>query len=214
MCRDWGGRPRGWETMKVVRKWLPSAARGLFGTAAAMGGVLTAAAQDRPMELPPVVAAEPPLLVDPGAVSLPESKSRISDEAIGLQPVPDRPPLLVERNGLFLGPGFLSPGIELPTGAVWRPSLWVFGANRFAFQYFQDHKTTNSLELVDRLDLFTQLNLTGTERLVFGVRPLDHEVSNQRRYTRYDFTARRFQDGVNFYPQTLFFEGDFGEIFP
>jgi len=143
-----------------------------------------------------------------------ESRSRISDEVIGIQPVPDRPPLLVEKNGLFLGPGFLSEGLELPTGAVWRPSLWVFGTNRTAGQYFADHQTTNSAEVVDRLDLFAQLNLTGTERIVFGVRPLDQEDHNFRNYTSYDFTAGRYKDGMNFYPQTLFFEGDFGEIFP
>jgi hypothetical protein len=143
-----------------------------------------------------------------------ESPSRISDEVIGIQPVPSRPPLLVEKNGDFLGPGFLSPGIELPTGAVWRPSLWVFGTNRFAVQRFEDHQTTNTAEVVDRLDLFTQLNLTGTERLLIGVRPLDHEIDNVRRYTSYNFTRGRYVDGWNFYPETLFFEGDFGEIFP
>src|SRR5262249_670773 len=63
-------------------------------------------------------------------------------------------------------------------------------------------------------DLFGQLNLTGTERLLVGVRPLDHEVHNVRRYTSIDFSRGRYVDGWNLYPQTLFFEGDFGEIFP
>src|SRR5262249_49525356 len=150
----------------------------------------------------PSEAPKPP----PGPAACPpaESKSRISDEVIGIQPVPDRPPLVFEEHDPFLGPGFLTPGIELPPGAVRRPSIWVFGTNRFATQYFQDHTTTNSFEVVDRLDLFTQLNLTGTERLVFGVRPFDHEIRNQRRYTRYDFTHKRYTDGFNFYPQTLF----------
>jgi len=142
------------------------------------------------------------------------SSSRISDEVIGIQPVPDRPHLVVEKGDRFLGTGFFRQGCQLPTGAVWRPSLWVFGQNRLAFQYFDNQSSINTTELVDRLDLFAQLNLTGTERLVFGVRPLDHEVHNQRRYTSYDFTDGRYVDGLNFYPQTLFFEGDFGEIFP
>src|SRR5262245_58620269 len=97
-----------------------------------------------------------------------QSESRISDEVLGILPVPDRPRLVVEKNGLFLGPGFLSPGYELCTGAVWRPSLWVFGTNRFTVQHFEDHEGTNVDEVVNRLDLFSQLNLTGTERLLFG----------------------------------------------
>ena len=143
-----------------------------------------------------------------------DSKARISDEALGILEVPDRPPLLLEWNGDFLGRGELSQGIELPTGAIWRPSLWVFGTNRVAFQFFEDHKTTNSLELVERLDLFTQLNLSGTERLLLGLRPFDREKYSQRRYTSYDFTAGQYIDGINIIPQTLLFEGDFGEIFP
>jgi hypothetical protein len=97
---------------------------------------------------------------------------------------------------------------------VWRPSLWVFGTNRTAVQYFQNHTSTNTAEVVNRLDLFTQLNLTGTERVLFGIRPFDHEIDNVRTYTSYNLTHKRYVDGWNAYPQTLFFEGDFGEIFP
>lgn len=143
-----------------------------------------------------------------------ESDSRVSDEVLGILEVPDRPPLVWEENGDFLGIGTLSQGYELPTGAVWRPSLWIFGTNRFATQYFEDHQTTNAAEVVDRLDLFAQLNLSGTERLVLGLRPFDHEVRSVRRYTSYDFTNGSYEDGFNLYPQSLFFEGDFGEIFP
>jgi hypothetical protein len=170
-----------------------------------------APAQDAPAnQLPPpkVLPAEKPHFPEP------ESKSRISDEVIGIQPVPDRPPLLVEKNGDFLGPGFLSQGIQTHTGEIVRPSFWVFGTNRLALQYFNNQTTTNTAELVDRLDLFGQLNLTGTERFLVGFRPLDHEVHNVRRYTSYDFSDGRYVDGWNLYPQTLFFEGDFGEIFP
>jgi hypothetical protein len=170
------------------------------------------AATGTPQQLPPPGPLFPETIVPDGGLH--ESPSSISDEVIGIQPVPERPRLLVEKHDPFLGPGFLSPGIELPTGAVWRPSLWVFGTNRSAFQYFQNHQTTNTAEVVDRLDLFTQLNLSGTERVLFGVRPLDHEIDNVRTYTSYNLTQKRYVDGWNFYPQTLFFEGDFGEIFP
>ncbi len=144
-----------------------------------------------------------------------EGRSRLSDESIGIQPIPDRPPLIVETNDHFLSPGFLSTGLELPTGEIVRPSLWVFGNNQFGYNYF-NNKTNPTIanELVDRLDLFTQLNLTATERFVWGVRPLDKERLNKRVYTRWDFERNRGPDGLNIDPETLFFEGDFGEIFP
>ncbi len=47
-----------------------------------------------------------------------EVHSALSDESIGIQPVPERPPLLVELNEAFLGTGPLAEGIELPTGAI------------------------------------------------------------------------------------------------
>ena len=144
-----------------------------------------------------------------------ESSSRLSDVPIGIQPIPLRPPLIVETNDHFLSPGFLSPGIELPTGQVVRPSLWIFGTNQFGYNYF-DNKTssTKANELTDRLDLFAQLNLSGSERILFGVRPFDKEVDNKRVYTRADFEQGDFVNGTNFVPETFFFEGDFGQMFP
>lgn len=141
-------------------------------------------------------------------------ESRLSDVPIGLQAVPDRPPLLLETNELFLGPGYLSQGIEVGTGAVWRPSLWVFGTYRTGIQYFDNRAATNVTEWVQRLDLFGQLNLTGTERLLVGIRPFDEEHLARREYTSYDFTDGQWLDGWNAQIETLFFEGDFGEIFP
>jgi hypothetical protein len=197
----------------------PRAAAVFLGIGLLLAFALPARAQDPPANPdgagPATPAPRPKLtLVETPSLPEPESKSRISDEVIGIQPVPDRPPLVVEKNGDFLGPGFLSQGIETHTGEIVRPSFWVFGTNRVALQYFNDQKTTNTAELVDRLDLFGQLNLTGTERLLVGIRPLDHEVHNVRRYTSIDFSDGRYVDGWNLYPQTLFFEGDFGEIFP
>lgn len=169
-----------------------------------------------PVEIPqlapwPLMEHSQPDFPEPGADG---SKSRLPDEAIGIQPIPDRPPLVYERNDFFLSPGFLSLGIELPTGAVVRPSLWVFGTNRFGFQYFDTHQGTNATEMVNRLDLFTQLNLNGTERILYKVRPFDQEVNNQRRYTSYDFTDGQALDGMNFYVESLFYEGNLAEVFP
>lgn len=139
-------------------------------------------------------------------------ETELSEEAIGPQPLPPRPPLLIEWNELFLGTGFLEQGIETRTGAIWRPAFWVFGESRTAMQYFD--RGTPATEWANRLDLFGQLNLSGTERILVGMRPLDEEVSGRRRFSGYEFNRGNSIDGLNGNLQTLFFEGDFGEVFP
>lgn len=139
-------------------------------------------------------------------------ESALEEHALGLQPVPERPPLLIEWNELFLGPGFLEQGLETPTGAVWRPAFWMFGEFRTALQHFD--RGSPSTEWTNRLDLFGQLNLSGTERILVGVRPLDEERGGARNFTGYDFENGDETDGWNSHFQTLFFEGDFGELFP
>jgi hypothetical protein len=142
-------------------------------------------------------------------------KTVLDEEPIGLQPIPSRPPLLLELNEGFLAPGFLNRGMELPTGAVWRPSLWVFGQFRTALQYFDNQGPMAPVaESASRLDLFGQVNFSGTERILVGLRPLDEELATRREFTSHDFNTGRSLDGWNADFQTLFFEGDFGEIFP
>ena len=140
-----------------------------------------------------------------------EVRSALSDQAIGIQPIPERPPLLIEWNEAFLGVGPLADGIELPTGAIWRPAFWVFGDLRSGVQYADS--TGPIAEWANRLDLFGQLNLTGTERVLVGLRPFDEETVNGRTFNTQDFRASSI-DGWNADMQTLFFEGDFGELFP
>ena len=142
-------------------------------------------------------------------------ETELSENSIGLQPIPPRPNLLVEWNEQFMSPGFLNQGIELPTGAVWRPSLWVFGQYRAGFNYYDRDRSIDAVvEQVNRLDLFAQLNLSGTERILAGFRPLDEENGSSRDFTGYDFRNGDSLDGWNAKFQTLFFEGDFGELFP
>eukprot|EP00913_Durusdinium_trenchii_P035260 g32990.t1 len=142
-----------------------------------------------------------------------EWPTELDGHPIGIQEIPDRPPLLLELNEEFLAPGFLEAGMELPTGAVWRPSLWVFGTYRSGYAYSQSPGPTIS-EWAQRLNLFAQLNLTGTERVVLGMRPVDQETGRMREFNSYDFRTGDSRDGWNSDVQTLFFEGDFGEIFP
>lgn len=143
-----------------------------------------------------------------------EPHTELDGHAIGMQPTPRRPDLLLQWNEEFLGPGFLEQGICTPTGAIWRPSLWVFGTYRTGVNYFDSGAGDNVVEWANRLDLFTQLNLSGTERILFGLRPLDEERGPSRRFTGYDLEDGDESDGWNGDIQTLFFEGDFGEIFP
>jgi hypothetical protein len=144
-----------------------------------------------------------------------EPETELEEIPIGLQEIPPRPPLLIEWNELFLGPGFLNQGIEMPTGVVWRPTLWVFGTFRSGIQYFDIHRPVDPIvEWANRLDLFAQSNLSGTERVLLGLRPLDEEGVSSRTFTGYDLRNGNSINGFNDQVQTLFFEGDFGEIFP
>ena len=144
--------------------------------------------------------------------------SRLSDEARPLDPnMPQRPRPPIELGEPFLGTGTLNPGLQLPTGAVWQPSLLVFGNWRTAAQTFEaDNGSGRTTELATRLDLFLNLSLSGSERLVVGIRALDGGGD----FTSYFFESPdpsldgEFRDVTDADIDTLFFEGDFGEIFP
>ena len=141
-----------------------------------------------------------------------ESESRLSDRPLSLQveDVPERPTLLLELGEPFLGAGPFGPEVELPTGAVWRPSLWVFGTHRMAVQTVDDGATRIS-EWAHRLDLFANLKLSASERLLIGLRPLDRE----NRFTGVSLEPDGdVHDELNAVVRTLFFEGDLGEIVP
>ncbi|NOQ35352.1 MAG: hypothetical protein GQ569_05585 [Methylococcaceae bacterium] len=149
------------------------------------------------------------------ALASSNDSSRIPDVYVPLQvdDVPARPEGFIEIGDKFLGNNAPPAGFTLPTGAVWQPSLFVFGNYRTALQTFQkDQKTTT--EWANRLDLFANLRLTGTERLLVGFRPFDKDG----KFAGYDFEANNDNDwreeGLNMDIQTLFFEGELGEIFP
>lgn len=124
---------------------------------------------------------------------------------------PARTPPILETQP-FLGTGNIDPGIILPTGAAWQPALWVFGDSRTAVQYFDSGPGPENQELVTRLDLFFNAQMTATERLLVGISPLRRDAK---------FTGYRREPGeseffseLNLDVTTLFFEGEFGEIFP
>ncbi len=131
--------------------------------------------------------------------------------------LPKRPSLMVELGDAFLGTGKLDAGFEVPIlGAVWQPRLWAYVINRTAFQTFKDGRSGNptETEIANRTDLFFNLQLTGTEKILLGLRPTDNNRPN--RFTRYTFEGR--EEGANsefgLNVETLFFEGDIGSLFP
>lgn len=120
------------------------------------------------------------------------------------------PPL--EIGPEFLNVGNLPRGYELPTGAVWTPSLWMFGSYRTALNYFNPPNTPTRAEWAHRLDLFFNLALSPTERILFGISPLHRRGE----FTLVSFApnGRDSEFKLNRHVETLFFEGEFGEIFP
>lgn len=144
--------------------------------------------------------------------------SRLSDEAIPLQleGFPERPKPLVELGEPFLGTGTLDPGFRLPTGAVWQPSLLAFGTLRSAVQSFERIDDERITELTARLDLFLNLQLSGSERLVVGIRALDQDGRFSSFFLEHPDPELDgdFREELNADIETFFFEGDFGEIFP
>ncbi len=142
--------------------------------------------------------------------------STLSTEPIPMkaeEDLPERTPPIIEIGPDFLGTGNIPEGIELPTGAVWTPALWIFGNYRTAINFFDNGADPKVLEWANRLDLFANLQLSGTERLLLGMEPL---------HSGRDFSGYRWKpdendgsvNGFNADITTLFFEGEFGEIFP
>ncbi|GJL77177.1 MAG: hypothetical protein NPINA01_01660 [Nitrospinaceae bacterium] len=142
---------------------------------------------------------------------------RFSDERVQLKSPSDtgnRPPLIYEGGDLFLGTGNLYEGFETPWGAVWQPQLWIFATMRSAVYYFDDGVQSPSAEWGNRLDIYANLQLTGTEKIILGMRPLDRNRLD--RFSRVTFNDNRGGNEAEFNAdiRTLFFEGDLGSLFP
>ena len=127
------------------------------------------------------------------------------------QPKPTQP--IFERGEKFLATGNLHPGIELPTGAIWQPSLWVFGDVRSSIGHFTNGVAESRQFFANRLDLFFNLKLTPTERILVGFSPLS-KGGDHTGLLHTDSGGLEFNNALNPYLTTLFFEGEFGEIFP
>lgn len=159
------------------------------------------------------------LMLSLSRVVFSEEDSRITDKIIPLQidQIPKRPSPILELGDPFLKPGTISEGYQLPTGAVWQPSLIVWGTLRTAIQANKPRDSKEEIsEIASRFDLFANLFLTQTEKLLLGIRPLDKngKFTSYKLDSQEDSSQEAFQNELNFNIRTLFFEGDFGEIFP
>ena len=130
--------------------------------------------------------------------------------------LPPRAKPLIELGPKFLATGNIAKGFTLPTGAVWTPSLWVYGTYRTAYQTYDTPASDDNVEeWANRLDLFANLQLSGTERLLVGFTPLhnrDTGVFSGRVFSPFD--QEETVNELNLDLDTLFFEGDLSEIFP
>ncbi len=137
--------------------------------------------------------------------------SRITDEYIPLATLPVRPQPIVELGNPFLQPGLIDPGTRTATGATVQPSFMLFGNLRSGVSYVHEGGEDTVSDQANRLDLFGNLQLTGTERILVGVRPLDD-------YDEYYGRSFRPEDEGNHATdwdlESLFFEGELGEVFP
>jgi hypothetical protein len=161
-----------------------------------------------------LVVTQLPLMA--GASSLEDSVSRLPD-----QPYPlvtegmERTEPLIELFEPFLGTGNISSGFSIPTGAIWQPQLLVWGELRTALQSYDTSDSTETVsEWANRLDLFAQLKLSGTERVLMSVRPLDKDGQFSGEKFRPKDGTEGSVNGLNGRVRTLYFEGDFGELFP
>lgn len=182
--------------------------------------------EEEPPPAPPAVAASADDAESRGGADAGHDTvhagSRLSDEAVPLQldAVPDRPRPLLEIGPRFLDTGRIGRGFTLPGGAVWRPSFVLFGGVRSGVSTIDDG-TARGSEWANRIDLFGNLALTGSERFVVGLRPADRtDADGVRRFSGYAAAgpgAGAFSRQWNLDWDTvthLFFEGDVGELFP
>jgi len=123
---------------------------------------------------------------------------------------PPRPRPILELGDGFLKPGNVQNPIRIPTGALWSPSLTVWGEFRTGVSAIDTDAAPGRSEWANRFDLFAEARVSPTERLVLGLRPFD----KRGRFSGYDLDAGEWIDAFNTDVRTAFIEGDFGEIFP
>jgi hypothetical protein len=162
--------------------------------------------------------AKPRVKREVGNAELSHSKSRLSEKPVPLRKehteLPERNPPIYEWNLPFLGPGNIISGFKIPTGAVWQPAFWVFGDLQSSAGVFNDGVHAGREYASGRIDIFGNLQLTPTERVVIGFTPLSQGPNLGTGVLNIDGQGTQFVDAFNANPQVLFFEGDTRQLFP
>ena len=148
-------------------------------------------------------------------IAIAASESRLSDEPVPYKPelAPERPQP-IEFGPPFLGTGKIEAGIEMPGGAVWQPQLLIWGTYRTAVQSFdpEGDSDTRISEWRNRLDIFAEVEVSPTDRIVLGFRPIQDDA---------EFSGCSFEPGskgcdgeFDGEPTVGFVEFNFGEVWP
>ncbi len=142
----------------------------------------------------------------------PGGSSRLSEEPIPLEKLPERPAPIIELGQHLLGTGTLPVGFKMPGGAVWQPAFFTWGTLRTGVHDVELGNDSRRSAWVNRADIFGQLNLTPTERVLVSLRPLDE--NGQFAGVTFSPTRRTENNQFNDTIRTLYFEGDLGEMLP
>ena len=160
-----------------------------------------------------------PAAADGEADAANESPSRYSDEVPGLtEPgenegdLPLRPVPLIELGQDYVNEGPYEYEFELPTGMVVSPGLVLFGTANTGLEYTDNGTTDPTTELVTTMDLFLNLTLSGTERILLGMSPTTRESGAKSRHTLGPTSGWVNESRARL--STAFFEGELSEMFP
>lgn len=119
----------------------------------------------------------------------------------------------IEWGPKLLGLGKIEKGIRLPTGAVWQPAFYLLGSMRSALSAQDNPDSDKISELAIRADVFFNLQLSATERVMIGFTPLNEGNG----FSRYQFSpdlGDGWTNNLNAKIDTFWLEGDLGELFP
>ena len=144
-----------------------------------------------------------------------ESSSRYSDEVVGLkeqEDLPARPVPLIELGQDYVNEGPYEHEFELPTGMVVSPGLVVFGTANTGLEYTDNGTADPKTEWVTTLNLFANLTLSGTERILVGMTPLSRESGAKSRLKIGPTSGYENESRARL--STAFFEGELSEMFP
>ena len=147
-----------------------------------------------------------------------DSSSRYSDEKKGISDkIPKRPQPLEILQG-FKREGPLKYEFPLPTGMVVSPNLLLYANYRTGIQTIENTGEDDPrVEWTNTLGVLANLEITGTERVLVGMTPLN-DGGLRTRYTFNDpnplVEEDEFEAEWNSRITTAFFEGELSEMIP